>query len=60
MYMYGSVSPEFAEDQPSLVEVIEDDVAALPVKVSANPDDIACEWIFQGEKVLRGNRLFNI
>ncbi|XP_026790730.3 LOW QUALITY PROTEIN: nephrin [Pangasianodon hypophthalmus] len=45
--------PEFAEDQPSLVEVIEDDVAALPVKVSANPDDIACEWIFQGEKVLR-------
>ncbi|KAF4086267.1 hypothetical protein AMELA_G00104930 [Ameiurus melas] len=45
--------PEFAEDQPSLVEVIEDDVAALPVKVSANPDEISCEWIFQGEKVLR-------
>ncbi|XP_060753669.1 nephrin [Neoarius graeffei] len=45
--------PEFAEDQPNLVEVIEDDVATLPVKVSANPDDISCEWIIQGEKVLR-------
>ncbi|GAA6081165.1 nephrin isoform X1, partial [Tachysurus ichikawai] len=46
-------SPEFAEDQPRLVEVIEDDVATLPVKVSANPDDISCEWIFHGERVLR-------
>ncbi|XP_060744670.1 nephrin [Tachysurus vachellii] len=46
-------SPEFAEDQPRLVEVLEDDVATLPVKVSANPDDISCEWIFHGERVLR-------
>ncbi|TSK49691.1 Nephrin [Bagarius yarrelli] len=46
-------SPEFAEDQLKLVKVIEDDVATLPVKVSANPDDISCEWIFHGEKVLR-------
>ncbi|XP_047676954.1 nephrin isoform X2 [Tachysurus fulvidraco] len=46
-------SPEFAEDQLRLVEVIEDDIATLPVKVSANPDDISCEWIFHGEKVLR-------
>ncbi|XP_058269543.1 nephrin isoform X2 [Hemibagrus wyckioides] len=46
-------SPEFAEDQVKLVEVIKDDVATLPVKVSANPDNISCEWIFHGEKVLR-------
>ncbi|XP_053363734.1 nephrin [Clarias gariepinus] len=45
--------PEFAEDQPSLIPVSEDNVARLPVKVSGNPDDIACEWIFQDEKVLR-------
>lgn len=54
------VPPEFAEDQPNLVEVIEDDVATLPVKVSANPDDISCKWIIQGEKVLRGNGHFKI
>uniref|UniRef100_A0A3B4BVG3 NPHS1 adhesion molecule, nephrin n=1 Tax=Pygocentrus nattereri TaxID=42514 RepID=A0A3B4BVG3_PYGNA len=43
--------PEFAEDQPTEVQIIEDDMATLPVMVSANPDDVTCEWVFQGEKV---------
>ncbi|XP_062872517.1 nephrin [Trichomycterus rosablanca] len=45
--------PEFSEEQPGLVEVIEDDSITLPVKVLANPDDITCDWIFRGEKVDR-------
>ncbi|XP_072547806.1 nephrin [Salminus brasiliensis] len=45
--------PEFAEDQPPEVQVVEDDMATLPVMVSANPDDVSCEWMFQGEKVVK-------
>ncbi|KAL6471544.1 hypothetical protein MHYP_G00201940 [Metynnis hypsauchen] len=47
------VPPEFAEDQPTEVEIIEDDMATLPVMVSANPDDVTCEWVFQGDKVVK-------
>ncbi|XP_016363163.1 nephrin-like [Sinocyclocheilus anshuiensis] len=45
--------PEFSDEQPDQVQVIEDETAALPVKVSANPDEITCEWIFQGEKLVK-------
>ncbi|XP_077063993.1 nephrin isoform X2 [Siphateles boraxobius] len=45
--------PEFSDDQPDLVQVIEDETATLPVKVLANPDEITCEWIFQGEKLVK-------
>ncbi|XP_036421159.1 nephrin [Colossoma macropomum] len=45
--------PEFAEDQPREVQIIEDDTATLPVMVSANPNNVSCEWVFQGEKVVK-------
>ncbi|XP_055053084.2 nephrin isoform X3 [Misgurnus anguillicaudatus] len=45
--------PEFSDEQPDQVQVIEDETATLPVKVSANPDAITCEWIFQGEKLVK-------
>uniref|UniRef100_A0A672MEJ0 Nephrin-like n=1 Tax=Sinocyclocheilus grahami TaxID=75366 RepID=A0A672MEJ0_SINGR len=45
--------PEFSDEQPDQVPVIEDETAELPVKVSANPDEITCEWIFQGEKLVK-------
>lgn len=52
----NSVPPEFSDDQPDEVQVIEDETATLPVKVLANPDEITCEWIFQGEKLVKGSR----
>ncbi|KAK7156740.1 hypothetical protein R3I94_006700 [Phoxinus phoxinus] len=45
--------PEFSDDQPDLVQVVEDETATLPVEVLANPDEITCEWIFQGEKLVK-------
>uniref|UniRef100_A0A9J7Y5E8 NPHS1 adhesion molecule, nephrin n=1 Tax=Cyprinus carpio carpio TaxID=630221 RepID=A0A9J7Y5E8_CYPCA len=45
--------PEFSDEQPDQVKVTEDETAELPVKVSANPDEITCEWIFQGEKLVK-------
>ncbi|KAG9264674.1 nephrin isoform X1 [Astyanax mexicanus] len=45
--------PEFAEDQPSEVQIVEDDTATLPIMVSANPEDFTCEWLFHGEKVVK-------
>ncbi|XP_035259076.1 nephrin isoform X2 [Anguilla anguilla] len=41
--------PEFGPDQPKLIQVVEDDVALLSLIVSANPDEILCEWTYQGE-----------
>lgn len=52
----NSVPPEFSDEQPDQVKVTEDETAELPVKVSANPDEITCEWIFQGEKLVKGSR----
>ncbi|TRY66903.1 hypothetical protein DNTS_029329, partial [Danionella cerebrum] len=45
--------PEFSDEQPDEVQVIEDKTATLPVRVMANPDEISCEWIFQGEKLVK-------
>ncbi|XP_061109515.1 nephrin [Conger conger] len=41
--------PEFGPDQPKLIHTAEDDIALLPLTVSANPDEISCEWTYQGE-----------
>ncbi|XP_051535079.1 nephrin [Myxocyprinus asiaticus] len=45
--------PEFSYDQPDLVQVIEDETATLLVKVLANPEEITCNWIFQGETLVK-------
>ncbi|XP_030641165.1 nephrin [Chanos chanos] len=45
--------PEFSPDQPREVEATEDEDVTLPVMVSANPDDITCEWTHQGKSVIK-------
>ncbi|XP_056613688.1 nephrin isoform X1 [Triplophysa dalaica] len=45
--------PEFSDEQPNMIQVVEDETATLPVKVSANPDTITCEWTFQGETLVK-------
>ncbi|XP_029115932.1 nephrin [Scleropages formosus] len=45
--------PEFSPDQPEGVQAVEDDVVHLPLMVSANPDDVTCVWIFQGEELVK-------
>uniref|UniRef100_A0A8C9QW73 NPHS1 adhesion molecule, nephrin n=1 Tax=Scleropages formosus TaxID=113540 RepID=A0A8C9QW73_SCLFO len=47
--------PEFSPDQPEGVQAVEDDVVHLPLMVSANPDDVTCVWIFQGEELVKGH-----
>lgn len=49
-----TVPPEFGPYQPKLIQTVEDDVALLPLRVSANPDEISCEWIYQGETLAVG------
>lgn len=56
VHVWNPVPPEFSDEQPDMVQVVEDETATLPVKVSANPDAVTCEWIFQGEKLVKGNR----
>nr|XP_015224214.1 PREDICTED: nephrin isoform X1 [Lepisosteus oculatus] len=41
--------PEFAPDQPKVVQAVEKGVALLPLRVSANPEPISCNWTYRGE-----------
>ncbi|XP_047453827.1 nephrin [Mugil cephalus] len=36
--------PEFSPDQPTEVQVVEDDMATIPLLVSANPEKVSCVW----------------
>uniref|UniRef100_A0A8C4T5C1 NPHS1 adhesion molecule, nephrin n=1 Tax=Erpetoichthys calabaricus TaxID=27687 RepID=A0A8C4T5C1_ERPCA len=45
--------PEFAVDQPKLVQAAEHSAALLPLKVSANPVEMSCNWTFRGEDLVR-------
>ncbi|XP_036394471.1 nephrin [Megalops cyprinoides] len=45
--------PEFGPDQSKVVQAVEDDIAHLPLKVSANPDEISCEWIYRGQTLIK-------
>ncbi|CAN9514347.1 unnamed protein product [Ophioblennius macclurei] len=45
--------PEFGPDQPTEVQVVEDDMAAIPLLVSANPEEVSCIWLHRGEKVVK-------
>ncbi|XP_072317579.1 nephrin [Eucyclogobius newberryi] len=36
--------PEFSPDQPTQIQVVEDDMATIPLLVSANPEEVSCIW----------------
>ncbi|XP_074539357.1 nephrin [Halichoeres trimaculatus] len=45
--------PEFSSEQPTLVQVVEDDVATIPLLVSANPEEVSCIWLHRREKLVK-------
>uniref|UniRef100_A0A3Q0SLS6 NPHS1 adhesion molecule, nephrin n=1 Tax=Amphilophus citrinellus TaxID=61819 RepID=A0A3Q0SLS6_AMPCI len=47
--------PEFSPDQPTEVQVLEDDTAAIPLLVSANPEEVSCIWLHRREKLVKGD-----
>lgn len=40
--------PEFSLEQPTHIQVLEDDVATIPLLVSANPEEVSCVWLHRG------------
>uniref|UniRef100_A0A669EZQ6 NPHS1 adhesion molecule, nephrin n=1 Tax=Oreochromis niloticus TaxID=8128 RepID=A0A669EZQ6_ORENI len=47
--------PEFSPDQPTEVQVLEDDMAVVPLLVSANPEEVSCIWLHRREKLVKGD-----
>ena len=47
--------PEFDPDQPRHIQVVEDDIATIPVLVSANPEEVSCIWLHRRETLLKGD-----
>ncbi|TNN62994.1 Nephrin [Liparis tanakae] len=45
--------PEFSPQQPVQVQVVEDDMAVIPLLVSANPEEISCMWLHHREKLVK-------
>uniref|UniRef100_UPI003AAB75BB nephrin n=1 Tax=Centroberyx gerrardi TaxID=166262 RepID=UPI003AAB75BB len=45
--------PEFSPDQPKQVQVVEDDMATVPLLVSANPEEVSCIWLHRREKLVK-------
>ncbi|XP_065814428.1 nephrin isoform X1 [Labrus bergylta] len=45
--------PEFSPEQPTQVQVVEDDVATIPLLVSANPEEVSCIWLHRREKLVK-------
>uniref|UniRef100_A0A3Q2WQ20 NPHS1 adhesion molecule, nephrin n=1 Tax=Haplochromis burtoni TaxID=8153 RepID=A0A3Q2WQ20_HAPBU len=45
--------PEFSPDQPTEVQVLEDDMAVIPLLVSANPEEVSCIWLHRREKLVK-------
>lgn len=43
--------PEFSLEQPTRIQVLEDDVATIPLLVSANPEEVSCIWLHRRELV---------
>lgn len=53
--MCASDPPEFSPEQPSQVQVLEDDMATIPLLVSANPEEVSCIWLHRREKLVKGD-----
>ncbi|XP_051261482.1 nephrin isoform X2 [Dicentrarchus labrax] len=45
--------PEFSTQQPTQVQVVEDDMATIPLLVSANPEEVSCIWLHRREKLVK-------
>ncbi|XP_026149975.1 nephrin isoform X2 [Mastacembelus armatus] len=45
--------PQFSPDQPTQVQVVEDDMATIPLLVSANPEEVSCIWLHYREKLVK-------
>ncbi|XP_037641863.1 nephrin isoform X1 [Sebastes umbrosus] len=45
--------PEFSPEQPARVQVVEDDMATIPLLVSANPEEVFCIWLHRREKLVK-------
>ncbi|KAG7242165.1 hypothetical protein INR49_024211 [Caranx melampygus] len=45
--------PEFSPHQPTQVQVVEDDMATIPLLVSANPEEVSCIWLHRKEEVVK-------
>ncbi|XP_035019787.2 nephrin [Hippoglossus stenolepis] len=46
--------PEFSPHQPTHVQVVEDETAAIPLLVSANPEEVSCVWLHRKEVLVKG------
>ncbi|XP_029307046.1 nephrin [Cottoperca gobio] len=49
--------PEFSPKQPAQVQVVEDDMATIPLLVSANPEEVSCIWLHRREKLVKEGNL---
>ncbi|KAF1387766.1 hypothetical protein PFLUV_G00083360 [Perca fluviatilis] len=45
--------PEFSPEQPTKVQVVENDMATIPLLVSANPEEVSCIWLHRREKLVK-------
>ncbi|XP_053288311.1 nephrin [Pleuronectes platessa] len=45
--------PEFSPHQPTQVQVVEDETAAIPLLVSANPEEVSCFWLYRKEVLVK-------
>lgn len=47
--------PEFSPDQLTVILAVEDDVATIPLLVSANPEELSCIWLHRRETLVKGD-----
>ncbi|XP_034730728.1 nephrin isoform X2 [Etheostoma cragini] len=45
--------PEFSPEQPTKVQAVENDMATIPLLVSANPEEVSCIWLHRREKLVK-------
>ncbi|RVE62506.1 hypothetical protein OJAV_G00157950 [Oryzias javanicus] len=49
--------PEFSSAQPTQIQVEEDEMATIPLLVSANPEEVSCVWLHRRETLVKGDNL---
>ncbi|XP_058502723.1 nephrin isoform X1 [Solea solea] len=49
--------PEFSPHQPTQVQVLEDDTITIPLLVSANPEEVSCNWLHRKQKLVKEGNL---
>ena len=47
--------PEFSPKQPAQIQVLEDDMAVIPLLLSANPEEVSCIWLHRRETLVKGD-----